>query len=391
MPEKISRRKFVKAGLVAVAGYSCFRALDEGLKEINKTPAQKAYDWYIRLDESTQNSILNQIEELAMGGSHIGSITSDAVSKSQTGVNIAGEQVMPDIEEKPFKYCSQTGGQMRPYMDTLEVTRPHPQQGMEALLKGKPSLLERIHHEASHWMADQANPLEDVTDLLKDSGIKLELNQSIYAIKDEIKFDANGNPKNEYTAFLQAYTRKFHPHSGRPLGYHEPEALGKLREFKNKMGDGGLVLMEVQARMLFMETDYSQTNSQTLRENMYAQILNYEGGQDRQRYDQAFDATAKLYAIRMASENDASTAHQLVSKDIGESLLSWDNREKRYTKLSEKINILSKKLGWSGDRVEKEKDAWLTSNISKRAQDQAWIKQMTQEILVGHMENSKKK
>ena len=140
-----------------------------------------------------------------------------------------------------------------------------------------------------------------------------------------------------------------------------------------------------------METDYSQTNSQTLRENMYAQILNYEGGQDRQRYDQAFDATAKLYAIRMASENDTSTAHQLVSKDIGESLLSWDNREKRYTKLSEKINILSKKLGWSGDRVEKEKDAWLTSNISKRAQDQAWIKQMTQEILVGHMENSKKK
>ncbi len=389
--QKIDRRKFIKAGLAGVAVYTGFRAIDEGLKEIGKPSRIQGLDWFAAQDHVTKEGILDQIEARAMKETSIGDQTTESIRRSKEGLNIAGGQKLKGIEEKPYSFHTDLGGRLKPYTDEVHVRRPEPDQAMEYLAEGKPLMLERTHHELAHWMADQANPLEDTTDLLKDVGLELMIDQPISNIRDEIKLDSGGEPANSYTRFLKGFRERFHPGEEKELKHYEGKALDRLETFRSGVESGGGALMEVHARMLFMDVDYRIADPYSLRKDMFKQVRNYRFGEDKKIFNTAFDRISKLYALRRAGNEDPVLANQLAAKDIGEGLLSWDKQKKTFTELDKKVEKLSAGLGWSESRLEKEKMLWLKMNISERARDQATVRGIAEEVLLKERAEQMKK
>ena len=137
---------------------------------------------------------------------------------------------------------------------------------------------------------------------------------------------------------------------------------------------------------MFHQFSYSELDSITLREELSASVKGhkaYPGSDDNRKLSAAVNGVIELYAVYDALldwERQPARVHHEVSREVGQTLLSWDEESARYSSLDTRIQQLCNEAGISGGECAERATRWLEKLISQRAGDQKTVQSLLIEM-----------
>jgi len=389
-------------------------------REMELKAAEEAFN---KLSSERQNEMLREIEGL---------FKNTPIARLAEGY-IKGLGI--SIEVKPFDYKhygkgGYAAGSLDEQSNELAIHELRPRRWLWKLRNGNSCYIVQKLHEATHRENEHYNPDEglknlveqyEVFDLLKNGGeAKVSLGRKTDEQTGKVSLSAN-----KFTGFCLHYAQETGQHKELIARIADPkkeykleevgemckkvyhEVRGKLSEHRKKLGNGGVVLMEMNAHMMYhwleprldVSVPYQGLTEEKFREDLGYWINLGDKGHPQKQLDSAYSAVTRLYALRTALSDSPHTLtgrimiHHHVAVDTGKSLLSYDPVKGEYTEAEKRIGELTvqleKKRGKEigRDEVDAMASKWVSDMINEREKDQLTIKRITEEYLLRNYKN----